>query len=110
MSCGKPCNPKNVCAKHTVPELRKLVKEKQPNLAVSRMNKSQLLAFHNGSTRNAPVIPKGGKETMKVLKKKSLKAIADKKKAPPVPPALNKPPVHHKDIKKACPSRHGTDL
>lgn len=49
MPCGSRIN---------VPELRKLVKMKQPNLAVSRMTRPLLLEYYEGKVKDSPVIPK----------------------------------------------------
>tara|TARA_R110002074_G_scaffold194563_1_gene360632 strand:+ start:35 stop:802 length:768 start_codon:yes stop_codon:yes gene_type:complete len=81
----------------TVAQLRVAVKAKQPNLAVSRLNKNQLLDFYEGKKKMNPVIPKSGPALVKSLTAKSKAAMASGKKAPPkapkIPAPLKAPPV-----------------
>ena len=80
MVCGSGMN---------VAQLRAAVKKKQPNLAVSRLNKPALLAFYEGRKKSNPVIPKSGPVLVKKLTAKANKSIASK--APKIPPPLKAP-------------------
>ena len=75
MPCGSKLN---------VKELRVAVKAKQPNLAVSKMNKPELLDFYEGRRSKAPAIPHIDAKKTEKYTRRSLKAIA-KKAAPPIP-------------------------
>lgn len=81
----------------TVAQLRVAVKAKQPNLAVSRLNKTELLDFYEGKKKMNPKIPKSGPALIKNLTAKSKAAMASSKKAPPkapkIPSPLKAPPV-----------------
>ena len=74
-----------------VAQLRVAVKAKQPNLAVSRLNKTQLLDFYEGKKKMNPVIPKSGPALVKSLTAKSKAAMASGKKAPPKAPKIPAP-------------------
>lgn len=76
MPCGSKLN---------VKELRVAVKAKQPNLAVSKMNKPELLDFYEGRRSKAPAIPPIDAKKTEKYTRRSLKAIA-KRAAPPIPP------------------------
>ncbi len=88
-----------------VAQLRVAVKAKQPNLAVSRLNKTQLLDFYEGKKKMNPVIPKSGPALVKSLTAKSKAAMASGKKAPPkapkIPAPLKAPPLPPMPPKKA---------
>ena len=89
----------------TVAQLRVAVKAKQPNLAVSRLNKTQLLDFYEGKKKMNPVIPKSGPALVKNLTAKSKSAMASGKKASPkapkIPAPLKAPPLPPMPPKKA---------
>lgn len=70
----------------TVAQLRIAVKAKQPNVAVSKLNKPALLAFYEGRKKNAPKIPK----MTKAVKAKGA-TLSKAKKAPPIPAPLKAP-------------------
>ena len=93
----------------TVAQLRVAVKAKQPNLAVSRLNKTDLLDFYEGKKKMNPVIPKSGPALVKSLTAKSKAAMASGKKAPPkapkIPAPLKAPPLPPMPPKKAPPKK-----
>lgn len=85
MPCGSGLN---------VTQLRTAVKKKQPNVAVSKLNKTQLLAFYEGRKSKAPTIPKLPKAVRDKAKTyKATPAKATPVKAPPIPAPLKAPPL-----------------